>query len=78
MPQNIIEYNELIAAPVEGVFNSEIFKDYKKYALNEHRHLPLKGFVTNIRAAVEIEQVYVTMRANIQFCDFDMTMEGKR
>jgi len=56
----------------------EIFSNYTQYALNEHRHLPLKGFETHLRAPIEIEQVYVTMRAHIQFCDFEYTIEGKR
>lgn len=56
----------------------EIFSNYTRFALNEHRHLPLKGFETNLRAPIEIEQVYVTMRAHIQFCDFEYTIEGKR
>ncbi|MCK4761084.1 MAG: SUMF1/EgtB/PvdO family nonheme iron enzyme [Candidatus Aminicenantes bacterium] len=58
--------------------HSKIFSDYKKYALNEHRFLPMKGFETNLRAPIEIEQIYVTMRAHIQFCEFDYTIEGKR
>ncbi|MFC2155126.1 NACHT domain-containing protein [Acidobacteriota bacterium] len=53
------------------------FEPYKQFALNEHRHLPMKGFETNIRAPIEIEQVYVTMRAHIQFREIDPVKKGK-
>jgi formylglycine-generating enzyme required for sulfatase activity/calcineurin-like phosphoesterase family protein len=56
--------------------HENIFKCYKHWALNEHRHLPMKGFETNMRAPIEIEQVYVTMRAHIQFRDFDLMTKG--
>jgi len=56
----------------------KIFGKYKQFALNEHRHLPLRGFETNLRAPIEIEQVYITMRANIQFYNFEYTINGMR
>ncbi|MCI0470649.1 MAG: SUMF1/EgtB/PvdO family nonheme iron enzyme [Candidatus Aminicenantes bacterium] len=63
---------------IEKGIKFEIFYKYKQYALNEHRHLPMKGFETNLRAPIEIEQVYIAMRAHIKFYDFDLTMEGKQ
>jgi formylglycine-generating enzyme required for sulfatase activity/3',5'-cyclic AMP phosphodiesterase CpdA len=57
---------------------SSIFKKYKTYALNEHRFLPMKGFETNLRTNIEIEQIYINMRAHLQSYDFDITVAGKR
>jgi formylglycine-generating enzyme required for sulfatase activity len=57
----------------QKLHDEKTFANYNKFALNAHRHLPMKGFETNLRAPIEIEQVYVTMRANIQYREFDMT-----
>jgi len=64
-------------SPGEKILPGPFLLKYKKYALSEHRHLPMKGFETNLRAPIEIEQVYVTMRAHIHFYDFDLTIERK-
>ena len=36
----------------------EVLHKYKKFSLNEHRYLPMKGFVTNFRASIEITSQY--------------------
>ena len=54
-----------------------IFKNYKNSALNEHRHLPTQGFETNIRISIELERVYVNMRAYIQSREFEYSIDGK-
>ncbi len=56
----------------------EIFTSYLNSALVEHRHLPTQGFETNVRIAIELEQIYINMRAVIQICDFEYTLEGKK
>ncbi|MDY6933129.1 MAG: SUMF1/EgtB/PvdO family nonheme iron enzyme [Spirochaetota bacterium] len=48
-----------------------IFGKYVKYASNEHRHLPMQGFETNLRVPIEIERVYVNMRAHIHAYDLE-------
>jgi formylglycine-generating enzyme required for sulfatase activity len=55
-----------------------IFKTYKTFALNEHRFLPMQGFETTLRTPIEIEQIYVNMRAHLQSYDFDYTVKGRR
>jgi len=65
-------------SPDKKILSEAFLLKFKKYARSEHCHLPMKGFETNLRALIEIEQVYVTMRAHIHFYDFDLTIEGKR
>jgi predicted phosphodiesterase len=43
----------------------EVFKPYLQAALNEHRHLPTQGFETTLRVPIELERVYINMRANL-------------
>jgi len=52
------------------------FKHYATRAVSEYRHLPTKGFDTNLRQPIELERVYINMRANIQSHEMDFTMEG--
>jgi len=54
------------------------FSKYKDYVLQKHRHLEMQGFETKLRVPIEIEQIYVNMRANITACDFDNTMDGRQ
>ena len=54
-----------------------IFGNYTKSALVEHRHLPTQGFETNVRISIELERVYINMRAHIQSREFDHSLEGK-
>ena len=43
-----------------------IFEPYLTTALEEHRHLPTQGFETNVRISIELERIYINMRAVIQ------------
>ncbi len=45
------------------------FTTYLKSAVNEHRFLPTKGFETNFRHPIEIEQVYINMRGYVHGFD---------
>ncbi len=54
-----------------------IFEPYLTTALEEHRHLPTQGFETNVRISIELERIYINMRAVIQLCDFEYTKVGK-
>jgi formylglycine-generating enzyme required for sulfatase activity len=56
----------------------DLFKPYCRAALTEHRHLPIKGFVTNFRATIEIKNIYVNMRAHVHATEFDYTLDGMR
>ncbi len=56
----------------------DIFNNYLRYAASEHRHLPMQGFETNLRTPIEIEKVYVNMRAHIQAHDFEFTKTGRQ
>jgi len=61
--------------------NLELHKSFKAYldsALIEHRHLPTQGFETKVRISIELERIYINMRAVIQSCDFTYTLEGKK
>lgn len=55
----------------------KVFDHYLESAALEHRHLPAKGFETTLRVPIEIEKVYVSMRAHINAYDFDNTIHGK-
>ncbi|MGD9162405.1 MAG: SUMF1/EgtB/PvdO family nonheme iron enzyme [Desulfobacteraceae bacterium] len=50
---------------------------YIKCTFEDHRHLLSKGFETTLRFPVEIEQVYVNMRAHINPYDFDGTIKSR-
>jgi len=55
------------------------FSRYKEYALTEHRHLAFKGFESTLRVPINIEQVYVTLHAQIHGKEFCCdTVEGRK
>ena len=58
--------------------NYHVFEEYNKFVLSDHRFLPMKGFETNLRIPIEIEQVYVTMRGQVNYYNFENNLEGKR
>ena len=66
------------SAVIRDIFDEGPFEKYLASALNEHRHLPMQGFMTNLRVPVELERVYINMRANIHWQEFDYTVEGKK
>lgn len=55
----------------------EIFISYLNSALEKHRHLPTQGFETKVRIAIELERIYINMRAVIQSCEFEFTVEAR-
>lgn len=59
------------------VEQDRIFENYTESALIEHRHLPTQGFETNVRISIELERVYVNMRAYIQSREFEYSIDGK-
>ena len=56
----------------------EVFKPYLQAALNEHRHLPTQGFETTLRVPIELERVYINMRAKIHAREFEFNLDGKK
>lgn len=56
----------------------EVFKPYLQAALNEHRHLPTQGFETTLRVPIELERVYINMRAKIHAMEFEFNLDGKK
>lgn len=56
----------------------EVFKPYLQAALNEHRHLPTQGFETTLRVPIELERVYINMRAKIHAREFELNLDGKK
>jgi len=54
------------------------FKNYLKSAVKEHRYLPTQGFETNLRIPIELERVYICMKAYIHTRDYDFTLEGRK
>ncbi len=49
----------------EELEQEKVFGRYMGAAHNEHCLLPTQGFETNFRHPIEIEQVYINMRANV-------------
>ncbi len=74
-PQKKIEDKKKIKIVHE---NSEKFASYMKYAINEHRFLPTKGFETNFRQSIEIEHVYINMRGYIHGFDHEISIKDRQ
>ena len=56
------KHNEIPSAGTDFTANLE---RYRKYHLHANRFVPMQGFETNLRAPIELERVYVCMRANV-------------
>jgi len=70
---------EDIGSKVEEVFKvNKSFKNYLKSAIIEHRFLQTQGFETSLRIPIELENVYVNMKAVIYSHEFDITHEGRK
>ena len=70
---------EDIGSKVEEVFKvNKSFKNYLKSAIIEHRFLQTQGFETSLRIPIELENVYVNMKAVIHSHEFDITHEGRK
>ncbi|MBF8277704.1 MAG: putative signal transduction protein with Nacht domain [Candidatus Brocadiaceae bacterium] len=63
---------------LETLKGDKIFSRYLKSAATEHRHLSTKGFETNLRMPIELDRVYVNMRAYLHPRDFDLTLKGRK
>lgn len=70
--------NPLTSVISDGRVNIEKFDHYLIKAANEHRHLPAQGFETALRIPIEIEKIYVNMRAHINAYEFENTVHGKK
>ncbi len=69
---------ERIGDKIEKAFEEEkIFKNYLQAALNEHRHLQTQGFETTLRVPIELEKVYINMKAQIHTHDAEFTLRSK-
>ncbi len=55
-----------------------VFSDYTRFMANEHRHLPFQGFETSFRHTIELERVYINMRAYFQTREFVHNLDGKK
>lgn len=47
------------------VDNHSVMKPFLKYHLEANRHLSMQGFESTLRVPIELEKVYVCMRANV-------------
>ncbi len=69
---------EKVGDKIEKAFKEEkVFKNYLQAALNEHRNLQTQGFETTLRVPIELEKVYISMRAQIHTHDAEFTLKGK-
>ncbi|MCP4269083.1 MAG: NACHT domain-containing protein, partial [Candidatus Brocadiaceae bacterium] len=67
-----------IGDKIEKAFEEEkIFKNYLQAALNEYRLLQTQGFETTLRVPIELEKVYINMKAQIHTHDAEFTLRSK-
>ena len=70
---------EKIGDKVEKAFEEDkVFRSYLQAVLIEHRHLPTQGFETTLRVPIELERVYINMKAQIHTHEYDLTLKGKK
>ncbi len=50
---------------------------FTQSTLNEHRHLQTQGFETTLRVPIELEKVYINMKAQIHTHDAEFTLKGR-
>lgn len=55
-----------------------IFSAYLQSALLDHRHLTTQGFETNLRVPIELENVYINMKAKIHTHDFEFNLKERK
>lgn len=64
---------------IEKAFEEDkVFRNYLQAALNEHRHLQTQGFETALRVPIELEKVYINMKAQIHTHEVEFTLKGRK
>lgn len=62
--------------PTKTIAKSTEWDSYKNSALQLHRHLIMASYKTTIRTAIELEKIYVGMKAKIHGTDYEYTKSG--
>ncbi len=55
----------------------EAFSKYTRFAINEHRHIPMQGFETKLRHPIELDRVYINLHAHIHSHDAEFSIKSR-